>query len=174
MPNDFDLSDRNWRSFPREKLDELNISHNELWFNTATKVWALIVRQSNQCPEHALSVAGIRYLADAVQQKKITAGVVATVNRYTVVFCSKPVEEVSAEVGKVPPRPGPFGDAVASPIIGQVPHLLGISGSSGNFFTKFWNVLQHLPDVSAAPALTGILCLTAPGRATVGLSYRGP
>src|SRR6516165_7347441 len=25
-------------------------------------------------------------------------------------------------------------------IIGQVPHLLGISGASGNFFTKLWNV----------------------------------
>jgi high affinity sulfate transporter 1 len=46
-------------------------------------------------------------------------------------------------------------------IIGQVPHLLGIDGASGNFFTKLWNVLQHLPDVAAAPALTGILCLTA-------------
>jgi SulP family sulfate permease len=46
-------------------------------------------------------------------------------------------------------------------IIGQVPHLLGISGASGNFFTKLWNVLQHLPDVSAGPALTGILSLTA-------------
>jgi high affinity sulfate transporter 1 len=46
-------------------------------------------------------------------------------------------------------------------IIGQVPHLLGISGASGNFFAKLWNVLQHLPDVSAGPALTGILCLTA-------------
>src|SRR3974390_1939737 len=46
-------------------------------------------------------------------------------------------------------------------IIGQVPHLLGISGASGNFFTKFWHVLQHLPDVSVAPALTGILSLTA-------------
>jgi high affinity sulfate transporter 1 len=46
-------------------------------------------------------------------------------------------------------------------IIGQVPHLLGISGGSGNFFSKLWHVLQHLPDVSAAPALTGILCLTA-------------
>src|SRR5215475_12668580 len=44
-------------------------------------------------------------------------------------------------------------------IIGQVPHLLGISGTSGNFFTKLWNVLQHLPDVSVGPALTGILCL---------------
>src|SRR5215831_15492384 len=46
-------------------------------------------------------------------------------------------------------------------IIGQVPHLLGIAGVSGNFFTKLWNVLQHLPDVSLAPALMGILCLTA-------------
>src|SRR3974390_727206 len=46
-------------------------------------------------------------------------------------------------------------------IIGQVPHLLGISGASGNFFTKLWHILQHLPDVSAAPALTGLLSLTA-------------
>src|SRR5262249_297413 len=29
-------------------------------------------------------------------------------------------------------------------IIGQVPHLLGINGTSGNFFTKLWFVLQHL------------------------------
>src|SRR6516165_7337870 len=46
-------------------------------------------------------------------------------------------------------------------IIGQVPHLLGISGASGNFFTKTWHILQHLPDVSVGPALTGILCLIA-------------
>jgi high affinity sulfate transporter 1 len=46
-------------------------------------------------------------------------------------------------------------------IIGQVPHLLGIGGASGNFFAKTWNVLQHLPDVSVGPALTGILCLIA-------------
>jgi high affinity sulfate transporter 1 len=44
-------------------------------------------------------------------------------------------------------------------IIGQVPHLLGISSASGNFFTKTWHILQHLPDVSVGPALTGILCL---------------
>ena len=46
-------------------------------------------------------------------------------------------------------------------IIGQAPHLLGISGTSGNFFTKLWHVLQHLPDVSAAPVVTGILSLAA-------------
>src|SRR5262245_30897121 len=46
-------------------------------------------------------------------------------------------------------------------IIGQVPHLLGIDGVSGNFFAKTWNVLQHLPDVSVGPVLTGILSLAA-------------
>src|SRR5215831_3106107 len=46
-------------------------------------------------------------------------------------------------------------------IIGQVPHLLGINGASGNFFAKLWNVLQHLEDVSLAPALVGLLSLTA-------------
>jgi SulP family sulfate permease len=46
-------------------------------------------------------------------------------------------------------------------IIGQVPHLLGIAGASGNFFTKLWNVVQHLADVSPTPVLTGVLSLTA-------------
>jgi high affinity sulfate transporter 1 len=46
-------------------------------------------------------------------------------------------------------------------IIGQVPHLLGIEGPSGNFFTKLWLVLRHLPDASLAPVLTGLLSLTA-------------
>jgi high affinity sulfate transporter 1 len=46
-------------------------------------------------------------------------------------------------------------------IIGQVPHLLGIEGTSGNFFTKLWLLLQHLPDVSPPPALTGLLSLAA-------------
>jgi high affinity sulfate transporter 1 len=46
-------------------------------------------------------------------------------------------------------------------IIGQVPHLLGISGASGNFFTKLWHILQHLQEVSVAPVLTGILSLAA-------------
>jgi high affinity sulfate transporter 1 len=44
-------------------------------------------------------------------------------------------------------------------IIGQVPHLLGIEGTSGNFFTKLRFVLQHLPDTSLAPVLTGLLSL---------------
>jgi len=46
-------------------------------------------------------------------------------------------------------------------IIGQVPHLVGIEGSSGNFFTKLWFIVQHLSDVSLAPVLTGLLSLIA-------------
>jgi sulfate permease, SulP family len=42
-------------------------------------------------------------------------------------------------------------------IIGQVPHLLGISGTPGDFFTKLWFVLKHLPDTGLATALTGLL-----------------
>jgi high affinity sulfate transporter 1 len=46
-------------------------------------------------------------------------------------------------------------------IIGQVPHLLGVSGTSGNFFTKLWSVLEHLSDAALAPVLTGLLSLGA-------------
>jgi high affinity sulfate transporter 1 len=46
-------------------------------------------------------------------------------------------------------------------IIGQVPHLLGINGTSGTFFHKLWFLLQQLPDVALAPALTGLLSLAA-------------
>ncbi len=46
-------------------------------------------------------------------------------------------------------------------IIGQVPHLLGIDGASGNFFDKLRSVLQHLPDAPLVPVLTGLLSLVA-------------
>src|SRR5438093_8386555 len=46
-------------------------------------------------------------------------------------------------------------------IIGQVPHLLGIEGAAGNFFTKLWFVLRHLTDAALAPVLTGLLSLAA-------------
>ena len=44
-------------------------------------------------------------------------------------------------------------------IIGQVPHLLGFNGTAGNFFTKLWFVLRHLPDAPFAPVLTGLISL---------------
>src|SRR5262249_45100321 len=44
-------------------------------------------------------------------------------------------------------------------IIGQVPHLLGIEGASGNFFTKLWSIFQHVREIAPAPVLTGLLSL---------------
>ena len=44
-------------------------------------------------------------------------------------------------------------------IIGQVPHLLGIEGTSGNFFDKLWFILEHLSEAAMAPVLTGLLSL---------------
>ena len=46
-------------------------------------------------------------------------------------------------------------------IIGQVPHLLGIEGGSGNFFQKLWHVLHNLQDATLAPVLTGLGSLAA-------------
>jgi high affinity sulfate transporter 1 len=46
-------------------------------------------------------------------------------------------------------------------IIGQVPHLLGIEGTSGDFFTKLWSILRQLPDIALAPVLTGLFSLIA-------------
>jgi SulP family sulfate permease len=46
-------------------------------------------------------------------------------------------------------------------IIGQVPHLLGIEGTSGNFFAKLWFVLRHLPDTALVPMLIGVFSLMA-------------
>jgi high affinity sulfate transporter 1 len=46
-------------------------------------------------------------------------------------------------------------------IIGQIPHLLGLSGTSGSFFTKLWYVLHNLSHVALAPTLTGLLSLVA-------------
>src|SRR5262249_27151261 len=46
-------------------------------------------------------------------------------------------------------------------IIGQVPHLLGISGTPGNFIVRFRFLVAHLGDASLAPVLAGSLSLLA-------------
>ena len=61
----------------------------------------------------------------------------------------------------IPVMRGFIEGLVCVTIIGQVPHLLGISGTSGNFFTKLRFLLHHLPDISLAPVLTGLLSLIA-------------
>ena len=59
----------------------------------------------------------------------------------------------------VPVMHGFIEGLVCVTIIGQLPHLLGISGTSGNFFTKLWFVLRHLTDAALAPILIGVLSL---------------
>ena len=66
-----------------------------------------------------------------------------------------------AEFIPTPVMRGFIEGLVCVTIIGQVPHLLGIEGTSGNFFTKLWLVLQHLPDASLLPVLIGLLSLAA-------------
>ena len=66
-----------------------------------------------------------------------------------------------AEFIPTPVMRGFIEGLVCVTIIGQVPHLLGIEGASGNFFTKLWLVLQHLPDTSLLPVLIGLLSLAA-------------
>ena len=46
-------------------------------------------------------------------------------------------------------------------IIGQVPHLLGISSTSGHFFIKLRFLLQHLSGAPGPAVLTGLLSLGA-------------
>jgi MFS superfamily sulfate permease-like transporter len=46
-------------------------------------------------------------------------------------------------------------------IIGQVPHLIGITGPSGSFFAKLWFIVRHVTDAALAPALVGCLSLAA-------------
>ena len=60
-----------------------------------------------------------------------------------------------------PVMPGFIEGLVCVTIIGQVPHLLGIDGTSGNFFTKLWFVLEHLSGASLGPALIALLSLAA-------------
>jgi high affinity sulfate transporter 1 len=46
-------------------------------------------------------------------------------------------------------------------IIGQVPHLIGIEGTSGNFFAKLLFTVRHLSDAHAVPAVVGCVSLVA-------------
>jgi high affinity sulfate transporter 1 len=46
-------------------------------------------------------------------------------------------------------------------IIGQVPHLIGIEGTPGNFFAKLWFTARHLLDAPPAATLVGGLSLVA-------------
>jgi len=44
-------------------------------------------------------------------------------------------------------------------IIGQVPKLLGVEKTPGNFFEQLWGVIKHLPDTNGLDLLVGLFSL---------------
>src|SRR5262249_36331861 len=107
----------------------------------------------------ALAVGGIAAHGTA-QFNELTSTLAILIGAFFLLFGALRMGWVAAFI-PTPVMRGFIEGLVCVTIIGQVPHLLGIEGVSGNFFAKLWFVLQHLPDVSLAPMLTGLLSLIA-------------
>jgi len=107
----------------------------------------------------ALTVAAVAVQGTA-EYNALTSTLAVLIGCFFLLFGAMRMGWVAAFVS-TPVMRGFIEGLVYVTIIGQVPHLIGIEGVSGNFFTKVWNVLQHLSDVSFAPVLTGLLSLTA-------------
>lgn len=107
----------------------------------------------------ALTVAAVAVQGTA-EYNALTSTLAILIGFFFLLFGAMRMGWVAAFVS-TPVMRGFIEGLVYVTIIGQVPHLIGIEGVSGNFFTKVWNVLQHLSDASFAPVLTGLLSLTA-------------
>jgi hypothetical protein len=62
-------------------LRNLKIWPNDLRYHQETQTGILVVPQSKNWPEYAMSEGGLNYLHNAVQDGKIPAGVVVLVDR---------------------------------------------------------------------------------------------
>ena len=107
----------------------------------------------------ALTVAAVAVQGTA-EYNALTSTLAILIGFFFLLFGAMRMGWVAAFVS-TPVMRGFIEGLVYVTIIGQVPHLIGIEGASGNFFTKVWNVLQHLSDAPLAPVLTGLLSLTA-------------
>jgi high affinity sulfate transporter 1 len=107
----------------------------------------------------ALTVGAIAVQGTA-QFNELTSTLAILIGAFFLLFGALRMGWVAAFI-PTPVMRGFIEGLVGVTIIGQVPHLLGIEGTSGNFFTKLWFVVQHLPDASRAPVLTGSLSLMA-------------
>jgi high affinity sulfate transporter 1 len=107
----------------------------------------------------ALTVAAVAVQGTA-EYNALTSTLAILIGFFFLLFGAMRMGWVAAFVS-TPVMRGFIEGLVYVTIIGQVPHLIGIEGVSGNFFTKVWNVLQHLSDALFAPVLTGLLSLTA-------------
>ncbi|MGB8748994.1 MAG: SulP family inorganic anion transporter [Pseudolabrys sp.] len=107
----------------------------------------------------ALTVAAVAVQGTA-EYNALTSTLAILIGFFFLLFGAMRMGWVAAFVS-TPVMRGFIEGLVYVTIIGQVPHLIGIEGVSGNFFTKVWNVLQHLSDASFVPVQTGLLSLTA-------------
>jgi SulP family sulfate permease len=107
----------------------------------------------------ALTVGGIAIQGTA-EFNTVTSTLAILIGGFFLLFGALRMGWVAAFI-PTPVMRGFIEGLVCVTIIGQVPHLLGIEGTSGNFFTRLWLVLRHLPDVSLVPVLTGLLSLAA-------------
>jgi SulP family sulfate permease len=107
----------------------------------------------------ALTVGAIAVQGTA-QFNELTSTLAILIGAFFLLFGALRMGWVAAFI-PTPVMRGFIEGLVCVTIIGQVPHLLGIDGAAGNFFAKLWFVLQHLPETSLAPVLTGSLSLIA-------------
>src|SRR5262245_47694787 len=107
----------------------------------------------------ALTVGAIAALGTA-EFNTLTSTLGILVGAFFLLFVALRMGWVAAFI-PTPVMRGFIEGLVCVTIVGQIPHLLGIGSTSGNFFAKLWFVLQHLSDVSLAPVLTGLLSLVA-------------
>jgi high affinity sulfate transporter 1 len=105
----------------------------------------------------ALTVGAVAAQASA-QFDTLTSTLAVLIGCFFLLFGALRLGWVAAFI-PTPVMRGFIEGLVCVTIIGQVPHLLGIDGGSGNFFAKLWFVLRHLADAAPAPVLTGLLSL---------------
>jgi high affinity sulfate transporter 1 len=105
----------------------------------------------------ALTVGAIA-IQGAAEFNTLTSTLAILIGAFFLLFGALRMGWVAAFI-PTPVMRGFIEGLVCVTIIGQVPHLLGIEVASGNFFTKLWLVLQHLPDASLVSVLTGLLSL---------------
>jgi len=103
------LLDINWRMFPEERTKALGVWPNELWHNNAEGAGALVVPKSRRYAEYPVSKAGLDYVVDAVQSKKITTGYVGLRNGSGALVACQPVLIVASMLQHAPPRDGRLG-----------------------------------------------------------------
>ena len=106
----------------------------------------------------ALGVGAVVAHGTAADSNTLTSTLAILIGVFFLLFGALRVGWVAAFI-PTPVMRGFIEGLICVTIIGQVPHLLGISGTSGNFFTKLWYVLNHLSEAGLAPVLTGIMSL---------------